>query len=95
MADCSKTEVFFVEWERMCEISYELQKALEIVQKWIDEHPRKTRQSEFLKIFPNARLDDKGILDLCPQLIDDTIFCDSISHNCPKCAEEYWLAEVE
>lgn len=32
------------------------EKAVEIVEKWAAEHPKKTRQSEFLKMFPNARI---------------------------------------
>lgn len=29
-----------------------------IVEKWLAEHPIKTRQSEFLKLFPNAKLEE-------------------------------------
>lgn len=31
-------------------------KAVEIIQKWSDEHPPKTYLSEFLKNYPNAKL---------------------------------------
>lgn len=33
------------------------EKAIEIVQKWSDEHPPKTYLTEFLKNYPNAELD--------------------------------------
>lgn len=41
------------------------EKAIEIVQKWSDEHPRKTYLSEFLKNYPNAELDENGIPKFC------------------------------
>lgn len=36
------------------------EKAIEIVQKWSDEHPQKTYLSEFLKNYPNAPLVHDG-----------------------------------
>lgn len=39
------------------------QKAVEIVQKWSDEHPKKTFLSEFLKHYPNVQLDSDGVPD--------------------------------
>lgn len=63
------------------------------VEKWSDEHPVKTRQSEFLKIFPNAELDDDHI-DICPKAIDTKIIIDC-RRMCRDCEREYWLAEVE
>ncbi len=33
-----------------------------VVEKWAAEHPRKTRQSEFLERWPTARLDERGVL---------------------------------
>ena len=41
------------------------EEAVEIVEKWAKEHPAKTRQSEFLKLFPNAQT-DSGCLNACP-----------------------------
>lgn len=63
------------------------------VEKWSDEHPVKTRQSEFLKIFPNAALDDDHI-DICQKAIDTKIIIDC-RRMCRDCEREYWLAEVE
>lgn len=45
------------------------EKAVEIVEKWSKEHPMKTRQSEFLKMFPNADI-GQGYLNVCPKRID-------------------------
>lgn len=36
------------------------EKAIEIVQRWSDEHPQRTYLSELLKIFPNTPLKDDG-----------------------------------
>ena len=73
-------------------------KAYDIVAKWSDEHPVKTRQSEFLKIFPKTAVRD-GVIFLCPKLTRQTLAgTDSIlrceRNDCAKCRREYWLAEV-
>lgn len=71
---------------------------VQIVEKWAAEHPRKTRQSEFLKMFPNAALDN-GTIRTCPQLIEgeDNYNCiyDNGIPSCINCCKRYWLAEVE
>ena len=71
--------------------------AVRIVEKWSAEHPIKTRQSEFLKMFPNAELMNDGIIYMCPKFIDKTYKddkdCSAI--KCDECKKEYWLAEVE
>lgn len=42
-------------------------KAIEAVQRWIDEHLSKTYLSEFLKTYPNAKLRDDGTPEgVCP-----------------------------
>lgn len=70
-----------------------------IVEKWSAEHPIKTRQSEFLKMFPNAQLDDDGMFnfslnpcDIDPEYADKV--CDQYS-DCQDCQREYWSEEVE
>lgn len=72
--------------------------AVAIVEKWSKEHPRKTRQSELLKIFPNARRWD-NFIDLCPQMIEK--FDCPQKHgmdnwkSCAECKGQYWNEEVE
>lgn len=75
------------------------EKAVEIVEKWAAEHPKKTRKSEFLKMFPNAQLDDDGMFnfslkpcDIDPEYVDKV--CDQYS-DCQDCQREYWSEEVE
>lgn len=74
--------------------SEELAKINEIILNWCKEHPAKTRQSEFLKMFPNAGIDENGVVTICPICVDTNFNCVS-SISCPKCREEYWLAEVD
>ena len=68
------------------------EKAVAIIEKWSIEHPVKTRQSEFLGIFPEARLDEQNILIICPKSIEKKYIC---STSCSCCRKNYWLAEVE
>lgn len=67
--------------------------AQHIVEKWSKEHPKKTRQSELLKMFPNARMTELGSLKICPVDVDKNIECSG--ENCLNCRKKYWLAEVE
>lgn len=70
------------------------EKTYNIVEKWSDTHPGKTRQSEFLKMFPNAVIDeDDGILCIRPCDIDESIGCTN-GKGCDDCYRKYWLAEV-
>ncbi len=74
--------------------SYYPEKAVEIIEQWAAEHPKKTRQSEFLKMFPNARI--RGdVLEIRPCDIDDNIECIDGDEECYECYRKYWLAEVE
>ena len=76
-------------------------KAVAIVEKWAKEHPIKTRQSEFLKMFPDAQI-FKGILTINPCAIDssrfDTEEChayDDYNDGCVACRKNYWLETEE
>lgn len=65
---------------------------VQIVEQWAKDHPIKTRQSEFLKMFPNAVTDD-GVLCISPCKIEKDIVCVN-GKTCGDCCREYWLAEV-
>lgn len=63
------------------------EKAIAIVQKWSDEHPRKTYLSEFLKNYPNVLFDDNGIPTVeCPYRLG-LISADECekNHSCIEC----------
>lgn len=53
---------------------------------------KKTRQSEFLKLFPNAEPKD-GVMDICPLILDKSEKCFKV--NCKVCQKDFWLAEVK
>lgn len=78
-------------------VKEEPEKYVAIVEKWSEEHPVKTRQSELLKMFPDAKLTDNEIIYICPKFIDKTYkdHEDCLARKCCKCKKEYWLAEVE
>ena len=64
------------------------------VEQWAKDNTVKTRQSEFLKMFPNAVIDeDDGILGINPCAIDESIGCTD-GKGCDGCRRIYWLTEV-
>ena len=74
------------------------EKAVEVIETWAKANPKKTRQSEFLKAFPNAKL-EKGVIRICPQHIEgeDNYACviSTGLPSCTGCRKKYWLTEVE
>lgn len=73
-----------------------IEETISKVEQWAKDHPVKTRQSEFLKMFPNAAIyEDDGILCIKPCVIDGSIGCtNGNGKGCDKCRREYWLTEV-
>lgn len=69
------------------------------LEEWVAAHPRKTRQSEFLKMLPNVPLNDKGQPAFCPKLLDTEYHpvgsCCLDVDICQRCMDNFWLAEVE
>lgn len=53
---------------------------------------KKTRQSEFLKMFPNSN-QKEGVVDICPLILDKSEKCFKV--NCKECQKDFWLAEVD
>lgn len=71
------------------------EKAVRIVEQWAKDNPLKTRQREFLKMFPNAAVDvDDGILCIRPCLVEKIVNGCS-EKSCQYCRREYWLEEVD
>lgn len=69
-------------------------RAVKFVERWDAEHPVKTRQSEFLKLFPNAQT-DSGCLNACPMDIFGDMGINCNKQTCYECKNAFWLAEVE
>lgn len=79
----------------------DIEEMVKIADRWAKEHPVKTRQSEFLKQFPNAQLNKDGVLVIDPCKIDtnskEDDKCEALKtgmYSCSDCRKEYWLTEV-
>ena len=76
-------------------------KFAETAEQWTKEHPIKTRQSEFLKMWPDAEIGDDGLLSISPcQLNVELLQCESQDDCekrgvCGKCRCDFWLKEIE
>lgn len=72
-----------------------IEKMISIVEQWAKDHPVKTRQSEFLKMFPKAAKSGR-VIDFCPKDFNIDYMppkrCENIS--CSACKTDYWLTEV-
>ena len=74
---------------------------VEQVEQWAKEHPVKTRQSEFLKQWPDAEIGYDGLPTVAPcQLNIELLQCDSQKDCedrgvCNKCRRDFWLKEIE
>ena len=73
-----------------------IEKTISKVEQWAKDHQIKTRQSEFLRMFPDAETDESGILIFCPRKFDpeniNSVHCHR--HGCLECRKDYWLTEV-
>lgn len=68
-------------------------RATEIVRKWAEEHPRKTRKDVLLEKFPNAIIYSG---DNCPQTCARLLgFCSHDECGCHENCDECWNTEVE
>ena len=71
------------------------------VEQWAKEHPVKTRQSEFLKMWSDAEISDDGLPAIAPcQLNVELLQCESQEDCekrgvCGKCRRDFWLKEIK
>lgn len=77
-----------------------LENEVATVEQWSAAHPCKTRQSVFLEQYPEAQIDDNGVLSVCPAVISpshrkDGGGCLCIHKKCSDCRREFWMQEVE
>lgn len=70
---------------------------IKLLEEWSAAHPRKTRQDVFLEQYPEAEIDERGDLMLCPRRI--SVDFRSRYANCTKmcsdCRREFWCQEAE
>ena len=74
--------------------------AVKFVEQWTAAHPTKTRQSVFLKLWPETELTRDGVITICPVAISAAYraeegLCANPSEKCDDCRRKFWLAEVE
>lgn len=101
---------FIEEWNRMLKVEGKApciefcttrtpEETVFSVGEWSAAHPRKTRQSVFLERYPEARLDEYGVLRFCPSDISaahrDSGGCGYPEQRCTDCRRKFWMQEVE
>ena len=100
---CGKTDCKDCLLDQKCRPSanVEPEEVVELVEEWVKDHPVKTRQNEFLKMFPNADMQRINILFPC--VMDRTtkparcVKYERFSSpkKCVKCRDDYWNEEVD
>jgi hypothetical protein len=65
------------------------EKAIVEVQKWSDEHPRKTYAEDFFEKFPKAKKNEYGFPCIFWCGVHNGNICDKKSHTCNDCWKEY------
>lgn len=84
-----------------CAALAKISQMVPIVEQWAKEHPAKTRQSELLKLFPEASILYNEYLNICPAQISsecrdkETGGCYDPGMDCGKCKCDFWLKEIE
>ena len=90
-----------------CMVKMNLKQMISIVEQWAKEHPVKTRQSEFLKMFPNAQKSSNGVLDICPRKFEPEKYKSATpdkvcvngnaddEYHCDECCRDFWLKEIK
>lgn len=68
------------------------EKAISIVQKWAEEHPKKTILQDFLEKYPNVEIDEDGLPNLCPSFLG---FKEFNKCGCKKACKDCWNSPLE
>ena len=74
---------------------------VQIVEQWAKAHPVKTRQSEFLKQCPDAKIGDDGYPSIAPCQLDVRLIHGESQEDCEKrgvcdkCRRDFWLKEIK
>ena len=85
----------------LCASITKISQMVPIVEQWAKEHPAKTRQSEFLKMWPDVKISDDGIPAIAPCQLNvwfihgkDQKDCEDRG-VCGKCRRDFWLKEIK
>lgn len=74
------------------------ERLVDAVEEWSEAHPLKTRQSVFLSHYPNAEVDEDGVLKVCPKVVEGSNYMDSHKCGlvpCAVCHKAYWSVAVK
>lgn len=86
----------------MNDLTNNAEECVAAVEKWAKEHPVKTRQSKFLKIFPSAQIEDETV-SICPAKLNVAPHATNMGRTCiyvhdcaacRKCKRDFWLTEI-
>lgn len=83
-------------YEKFCySTKYLTQEHIDIVQKWSDEHPEKTRNEAFLELFPKASISSDGLPQTCFAVLigQEKTMC--VGRCCSDCWNEPYAGEFE
>ena len=77
--------------------------AVKVVEEWAAAHPRKTRQTVFLEQWPDADIDENGVVSIAPcSFLKEyrkgptwESKCHAPDITCRDCCREFWMQEVE
>lgn len=67
------------------------ERAIEIVEEWLEEHPKETYLTQFLKYYPNALMNDDGTPEVCVNDLGIKRNEGCTEPNCIKC----WNTPIE
>lgn len=78
----------------------EISEIVRRVEEWSAAHPRKTRQSIFLELYPETVLDGNGVITICPVALSkshrsNSGECKNPENRCSDCRREFWMQKVE
>lgn len=69
---------------------------VKIVEEWIEKNPKKTRLSEFKKLFPNNTIEYENYPALCVKRFDNSRMCEGyVETSCAECKRIFWDEEIE
>lgn len=69
---------------------------VKIVEEWIKKNPKKTRLSEFKKLFPNNTIEYENYPALCVKRFDNSRMCAGyVETSCTECKRIFWDEEIE
>ena len=70
---------------------------VKIVEEWLEKNPKKTRLSEFKRLFPNNTIYYGEYPALCVTRFDKSINCKNFGADwsCTECKRIFWDEEIE